>query len=127
MLQEYWLFFIILLTCIMLSIALKKLTVGAALTGGVIACCLFVGAGFTGIIMLACFFILGSAATSWKMELKQQSGFAERNKGRRNAGQVVANSGVAALAGLMILIFPAHANTLQLMMAASFASAMADT
>lgn len=127
MLQEHWLFFIILIVCVSLSIVLKKLTVAAALTGGAIACCIFIGAGFTGIIMLAIFFILGSAATSWKMDLKQRSGFAEKDKGRRSAGQVIANSGVAAITGLLIWIIPANSNVLLVIMAASFASAMADT
>jgi uncharacterized protein (TIGR00297 family) len=77
--------------------------------------------------MLALFFILGTTATSWKMSTKQKQGIAERDKGKRTAGQVIANAGVAGIAGLLMLLFPHQANVLFMMLAASFASATADT
>ncbi len=127
MLSNYWLFIVILFVSVGLSVLSRKLTIAAALTGAVIAWLIFIGAGYTGITMLATFFILGSAATSWKMYLKQQLGFAEKNKGRRTTAQVLANGSVAAIMGLLKWLYPAYANLFVVMMAASLASATADT
>ena len=127
MLSNYWLFIVILFVSVGLSVLSRKLTIAAALTGAVIAWLIFIGAGYTGITMLATFFILGSAATSWKMHLKQQLGFAEKNKGRRTTAQVLANGSVAAIMGLLKWLYPAYANLFVVMMAASLASATADT
>jgi uncharacterized protein (TIGR00297 family) len=127
MLLNYWLFIIILFACMLLSILLSKLTVTASLTGGTIACLIFIGAGYVGIAMLATFFILGSAATSWKLSLKQQLGFAEKNKGKRTTSQVLANGGISAITSLLAWLYPAQKNLFLLIMAASLASATADT
>ena len=59
--------------------------------------------------------------------MKQQSGFAEKNKGRRTTTQVLANGSVAAITGLLIWFYPAQKNLFLVMMAASLASATADT
>ncbi len=104
------------------SVLLKKLTVPAALTGGVVGWLVFAGGGYTGLGMLAAFFVLGTAATSWK---KHQKGSATQTT--RTAGQVLANGGVAALAGLGALVFPTHRHLFELAMTGSLASATADT
>lgn len=122
-----WTFIAVLILCMMLSVLFKKLTRLATLTGGVVAWFIFIGAGYTGIIMLAAFFILGSVATTWKINLKQRLGFAEKNKGKRTTGQVLANGGVAAITGLLVLLYPAYKNIFIVVMAASLASATADT
>jgi len=90
---------LILLAGAVYSITARKLTIPAAVTGVVLALCVYGGEGFTGLAMMTTFFILGSAATSWKVKWKQQQGLAESEKGTRTAMQVVANAGVAALAG----------------------------
>jgi uncharacterized protein (TIGR00297 family) len=110
-----------------LSVVTHKLNTVAAITGVAIAVLIFLGANYIGIAMLAAFFILGSVATSWKMNLKVQMGYAEKNKGRRTAGQVLANGGVAAIGGLLAFAFPPEEKLFQLMIAASLASATADT
>lgn len=122
---SYGLLALILVAGVAYSISARKLTVIAALTGAAVAILVFAGAGFTGLAMMTTFFILGSAATSVQGKVKQDLNAAE--KGGRTAGQVLANAGTAALCGILILIFPAYAYILQLMMAASFASATADT
>ncbi|XHR97902.1 TIGR00297 family protein [Mucilaginibacter sp. UC70_90] len=122
---SYGLLTLILVAGVAYSISAGKLTVIAALTGAAVAILVFAGAGFTGLAMMTTFFILGSAATSVQGKVKQDLNAAE--KGGRTAGQVLANAGTAALCGILILIFPAYAYILQLMMAASFASATADT
>ncbi|MGI8635438.1 MAG: DUF92 domain-containing protein, partial [Segetibacter sp.] len=82
---------------------------------------------YTGITMLAFFFILGTAATSWGKGEKNQKGLAEKNEGRRTAGQVIANAGVAAIVGFLVFVKPESAVLFRVMMAASLSSATADT
>jgi uncharacterized protein (TIGR00297 family) len=109
------------------SVTAKKLTIAAALTGGVVAYFVFAGAGFTGIAMMTTFFILASAATSWQQNKKQAFATAEEHKGGRTTGQVLANAGVPAITGILVLFYPRYSHLFTLMMAASFASATADT
>src|SRR5687768_12668729 len=123
MYYQYWLLAALLVSAMILSVQKGKLDVAGALTGGVIGFLIYMGAGFTGIAMIGIFFILGTAATSWKLKLKQQLLLAEKEKGRRNASQVIANGGIAALAGLLIILFPAQKELFRIMMAASLASA----
>lgn len=105
----------------------KKLTVVAALTGAVIGLALYLGVGRTGLAMMAAFFLMGTAATSWKRSVKQSLGLVEPDRGRRNAGQVVANGGAGGLLGLLAVLFPQAQSLLLLLTAASFSSAAADT
>jgi uncharacterized protein (TIGR00297 family) len=105
----------------------KKLTPLAAATGVVLGFLIYKGAGFTGIGMLAAFFVMGTAATSWGFRQKSKLGIAEERGGRRTAGQVFANAGVAGIAGLLTLLFPAYQQAFQLMIAGCFSAAAADT
>jgi uncharacterized protein (TIGR00297 family) len=109
------------------SAFLRKLTGPAAATGILVGFCIYKGGGYTGIIMLAIFFVLGTAASGWHMKQKQVAGIAEENQGRRKAGQVIANAGVAGICGLLAWQFPQKASTFQLMIAGSFSAATADT
>jgi uncharacterized protein (TIGR00297 family) len=124
---NYLIPFLLIVFAAFLSVITHKLNIVAAIIGIVVAVLIFMGAGYVGIAMLATFFVLGSASTSWKMNIKLQSGYAEKDKGQRTTGQVVANGGVAAIAGLLAWINPVHENLFRLMVAASLASATADT
>jgi uncharacterized protein (TIGR00297 family) len=124
--SEYFIYFL-LLAGVVLSILTGKLTASAALLGGIIGLLIFKGGGYAGITMLALFFILGSGATGWKLKKKQEIGIAEKNKGRRTIGQVMANGGLAAILGGIAWYKPDQAHTLQLMMAGCLAAATADT
>ncbi len=95
--------------------------------GGVIAIMIFSGAGYTGLSMLAAFFVFGTIATSWKKDEKQQVKSVKDQSVKRNSGQVIANGGVAAIMGVLVFFIPERTELLRLMMAASLASAMADT
>lgn len=106
---------------------LKKLTLPAAITGGILSCCIYAGAGLAGITLMAVFFILGVLATSWKLNQKISEGLAEAQKGKRTATQVFANAGAAAITGLIAWILPELSLNASLVMAACFASATADT
>ncbi|GAB2963587.1 hypothetical protein GCM10027048_35800 [Hymenobacter coalescens] len=109
------------------SVRANKLTRPAALTGGLLGLLLFLGGGLTGVGLLALFFGLGTAASAWNLAEKQRLGLAEENKGRRHAGQALANAGVAGLAGLGSWCFPAYAPVFHLALAGSLAAATADT
>src|SRR5258705_9465963 len=76
---------------------LKMLTASAACTGVVTGWLVFAGGGNTGLVLLAAFFVMGTVATGWK---KKEKGPAAQTT--RTMGQVLANGGVAALAGLSI-------------------------
>jgi uncharacterized protein (TIGR00297 family) len=104
-----------------------KLTRAGVWVGGALGLLIFLGAGFTGLGQLALFFGLASAASAWRGADKRRLGLAEANKGRRTAGQVLANAGVAGLLGLLGWQSPAWAPLAHLMLAGSFAAATADT
>jgi len=110
-----------------LSVKFKKLTVSASLTGGLLSLLIFIGCGYTPLILMAAFFVLGSSATSWRIKTKQALGLAEVNKEKRNAAQVIANAGVAAVLGLIAYFLPLQKDILSLMIASAFSSATADT
>jgi uncharacterized protein (TIGR00297 family) len=118
---------IIIISGIAYSILAKKLTVLAAFTGGVLACIIFIAAGYTGVAMMSTFFILASAATSWHRHKKQVLAIEGESKKGRNALQVLANAGVSAIAGSVIICYPQLADLMLPAMAAAFASATADT
>src|SRR5688500_1818312 len=101
-----WIVLFIICAGVEASIQFRNLTVAGALTGGCLAGLLYKGAGISGIIMLAAFFIDGSAATAFRYNKKEQLGIAEKNKGQRTAWQVLANGGVAGLAGLLAWLNP---------------------
>jgi uncharacterized protein (TIGR00297 family) len=122
-----WIVLFIICAGVAASIRFRKLTVAGALTGGCLAGMLYKGAGIGGIVMLAAFFIAGSAATAFGRSKKEKLGIAEKNKGQRTAWQVLANGGVAGLAGLLSWLNPEQAVLWQLAAAASLASASADT
>jgi uncharacterized protein (TIGR00297 family) len=126
-LLNHWSGLLVIIIGVFFSLLAKKLTIPAALAGGAIAIFIYAGVGYTGIVMLGIFFLLGSYATSFKIKLKEGLGFAEQNKGRRSAGQVIANAGVAGFLGFLATVFPEKESLLRLMIAASFSAATADT
>ncbi len=126
-LYNYLPLFLILSAIIIISVRTGKLTLYAAITGGLIAILIFIGAGYTGLSMLAVFFIFGTLATLWKKDKKLQDISVKDQSVKRNSGQVIANGGVAAIMGAMVYFIPEKTELFRLMMAASLASAMADT
>jgi len=115
-----------LITIAILSVQKKKLTPPAGVVAVLIGMAVFYGTGYIGIILLGVFFLLGVLATAHKKEQKAALHSGEGLQ-QRNAGQVLANGGVAALVSLWALIDPAHADSYTLMRAASLASAAGDT
>jgi uncharacterized protein (TIGR00297 family) len=120
-------FITVLLLGVFCSTWLKKLTIAGGIAGGIAGICLYLGGGWTGFLLMAGFFVLGTAATSWKRSKKQALRTAEEHKGKRTVSQVLANGGVGSLLGLLAWCFPQQKDLFQLMIAAAFSSATADT
>jgi uncharacterized protein (TIGR00297 family) len=125
---------LILAAGMLFSIRWKKLTIAAAITGALLGGTIYAGAGLTGLSMLTVFFIMGTAATSWKKNEKHllpTAGISQPTgnayQATRHTGQVIANAGVAAICGGLIVLFPPDKGLLQVMMAGSLAAAAADT
>jgi uncharacterized protein (TIGR00297 family) len=114
----------LIIVVMVLCVVTKKLTIPASLTAGVIGFLINLGAGLPGIIMLGTFFVLGILATSHKKELKVVLG---EHQPERKPGQVFANGGVAAIMATLLYLDPANNMVYRMMMAASLASATADT
>ena len=122
-----WIVPLLLLAGIITSIFLKKLTFAAAITGGLLGWAIYAGGGYRGLLFIAVFFLSGTVATSWKKKEKSSIRANAGFQSTRTTGQVIANAGVAALAGGLSLLFPAWKDILLLMMAGSMSAAMADT
>lgn len=118
---------VIIIAGIAYSTLAKKLTIPAALTGGMLACLIYIAAGYTGVAMMSLFFIMGSAATSWQKHKKQPFATSAETKNGRSVLQVLANAGAAGIAGIVILFYPSLTYLMLPAMAAAFASASADT
>jgi uncharacterized protein (TIGR00297 family) len=118
--------FALLVSGVCYSIYRKKLTPFAALTGVVCGLLIYIGAGYTGVLMLTAFFLMGSLATGFGRNVKQ---YLEKQEDAvtRKYTQVLANAGCAAIFALCSVIYPAHIEIYRLLLAASIASATADT
>ncbi|MCX2450334.1 DUF92 domain-containing protein [Pedobacter sp. PLR] len=105
----------------------KKLTLYAAVTAALIGFLVAATAGLKGILMLGVFFVLSVLATSHKKKEKQLIHPVSGEKTGRNALQVLANGGVAGITAILSLLNPENKEYYLFMMAASLASALADT
>jgi uncharacterized protein (TIGR00297 family) len=90
-----------------------------ALAGGIVGFLVLAAGGWGAYALLWAFFLLGTLATRLGYRRKRAAGTAQSHEGRRGAGNVVANCGVAA--ALLLLRAPAFA------FAAALAAALADT
>lgn len=119
--------YILLLLGAVWSYTSKKLTLSGAITGAIIGLVIYKGSGYIGIIMLALFFIAGSWATGWQLNKKIVFGTTGQHKNKRTTRQVLANGGMAALLSAFAWHFPEARQTITVMVAGSFAAAIADT
>ena len=105
------------------SFTKNKLTLLGAVTGLIVGLLIYEGTGLTGFTMLCLFFIAGSWATSWH---KDEKNINEATQTRTD-WQVLANGGVSTILAVIAFIKHGLSPLLLVMMAGSFASAMADT
>jgi len=110
-----------------LSVRSRKLTLLAALTGGVVGWIIYSDGGITSFLLLVTFFLLGTLATGWRRTEKNKVDHEGHTAQQRTPGQVLANAGVATILALSTNFFHRHVHALHLMIAASFAAATADT
>ncbi|MVN91880.1 DUF92 domain-containing protein [Mucilaginibacter aquatilis] len=127
MLLQYSALLIFLISGTVLSIYFKKLTPLAALTGLLCALAVFAGAGYTGVAIMTAFFVIATIATTWKRNVKQQLNTIAANDALRKSSQVIANAGVAALAGLLSVFLYPNSIIWPLIIAAAFSAACGDT
>ncbi|HVG41807.1 MAG TPA: DUF92 domain-containing protein [Chitinophagaceae bacterium] len=118
---------LVLISGAIAAVVFNKLTHAGAVAGIMLGFVIFLGVGWIGISFMSVFFLLGTAATLWGRREKEKLGVAQGAKGRRNAGQVIANGGAGGLIGLAAFVFPQYVQLLIIMMAAAFSSATADT
>lgn len=115
-----------------LVFAMRAATAGAAITGGIFTCALYLQTPgwHTSLWPLLALFVLTYAATHFGRARKEQLGIAEGKRGR-TASQVAANLGIAVLAGIPGIAdnlggFP-HQRFFLIAMLAALGEATADT
>ncbi len=104
---------------------LRAVTLGGAVAGAITSFILFVAAGPGAFAAVVAVFVLAWITTRLGYSRKQRLGTAEPKEGRR-ASQVLANLGVAAVAGLLTAVVQWRA-LLLVVPAAALAEAAADT
>ncbi|KYP13745.1 MAG: hypothetical protein A1D16_18920 [Flavihumibacter sp. CACIAM 22H1] len=105
----------------LLTVKIRLLNMAAALSGALIAWCIWLGTGLNGLVLLAVFFVSGAGVTRLVRTEKKAQG------ADRKASQVWANGGVAAVLGLLACIIPNKADYYLLLLAAAIAAATGDT
>jgi uncharacterized protein (TIGR00297 family) len=98
---------------------LRVVRPSGAVAGGIVGFLILAAGGWGAYALLWAFFLLGTLATRLGYRRKRAAGTAQSHEGRRGAGNVVANCGVAA--ALLLLRVPAFA------FAAALGAALADT
>lgn len=116
-----------LLVIMVISVKKRKLTFQAAITATIIGLLVWQSAQLKGVFMLVIFFLLSVFATAHKKEIKAKLNTDNLTDKARNSKQVFANGGVAGLTALLTIIDPLNSGLYIIMMAASLASALADT
>lgn len=124
-----YLFFLTITLVILMFVCIKtgKLTIPATFLAAAIGIAVFQAAQWTGILMLLAFFILSVLATAHQKKIKKELHRDNLADKARDTGQVFANGGLAGLTAVLAIVNPLHADLYNLMMAASLASALADT
>lgn len=120
--------FLLVLVCgILLSLLLKKLTVDAAIVGGILATLIYTTTGSAGVALMAGFFCIGVVVTFCKKRYKVSEALSSANSDKRNTGQVFANAGSAAIIALVVYQYSNDPAMAALFVASCFSSATADT
>lgn len=105
--------------------AVRGVTTGGAVAGAAVCFALIIAAGLRGLVALLTVFVLTWAATRFGFARKQSLGISEPRSGR-NAAQVIANLGVAAICALLYALVRPDPRLIIALFAA-LAEAAADT
>ena len=103
---------------------MRALTVSGATAAAIVGFLLFGLGGGQGAAALLLFFVTSSALSRWRKRDKDRIGF--EKGGERDAGQVLANGGIAAACALLLPVFP-EALWPRLALLGALAAANADT
>ncbi len=104
----------------------RTVTSGGAIAGGAIACIVATAAGWPAWWLLGVGFLLTVTTTAVGRKRKAAAGIGEDRKGRRAAGNIIANTGVAAASALLAAIGPDETFA-RLALAAALATSVSDT
>lgn len=128
-LPEVPVIFLFLLLVLMMALCFKtgKLTLSATFAAGLIGVSVYLADQERGVLMLLVLFLLSVLATAHKKKWKASINAGATHPQARNAGQVFANGGAAGILALLCLLDSNHTALYLVMMAASLASALADT
>lgn len=107
------------------SYLLKKVSLSGAIAGGTISFLLLCN-HWVNFILFGLFFVLGTLATKWKFEQKQQLKLEQENNGIRNWIHAFSNGGVPAICSLLVILFP-KLEILTFAATAAIAAALSDT
>jgi len=118
---------LVMIPVLILSVKYRKLTLPASIAALLTGLSIAFGTGLIGVILLLTFFLLGVLATSHRKDLKAKLSPSEEHHTGRTVGQVFANGGVAAIVSAIAIFDPTRKDLYLLMLAASLASALADT
>jgi uncharacterized protein (TIGR00297 family) len=121
---QIWIFAALTLVFAAIGWAVRGVTTGGAVAGGVVCFAILLGSGVGGFSALLVVFLLTWTATRVGYAYKQRLGMAEA-RGGRNAAQVLANVGVAALCAVLLIVF--RDQRLLVAFGAALAEAAADT
>ncbi len=119
--------FLLLVLMMALCFKMRKLSLGATFAAGLIGILVYLADRERGVLMLLVFFLLSVLATAHQKKFKAKLSSEGHHPQARNAGQVFANGGVAGIWALFRIIDPQHAEIYPVLIAASLASALADT
>jgi len=127
-LPHFWyLHFLGIIGLVVLAILLGKIDIMGGIVGGIISTLVFLGGGWSSLSLIVAFFILGTASSQWKIEYKVNLGLAQANRGKRSLIHVISNAGIAGTCGLIAWLLPDTSIITRGMIAATMASATADT
>ncbi|MBA2746668.1 MAG: DUF92 domain-containing protein [Flavisolibacter sp.] len=88
------------------AVTFRKLSIAGSVSGGIITFFIYCGAGVGGFISMSSFFVMATLATSYRRSVKQR--FLQTSHQPRDAFQVWANAGIAALAGVVSFFSDHH-------------------
>jgi uncharacterized protein (TIGR00297 family) len=105
----------------------KSLSSSGALAATLVGAAVFAGGGLPAALLLLAFFLSSSAWSRWRSGWKRQIAEEAVKGSRRDAAQVLANGGVAALIAVLLLPLALPAGWAWAAFAGSLAAATADT
>jgi uncharacterized protein (TIGR00297 family) len=104
----------------------RTVSVSGALAGTLIGIVIFLALGWQGWVLLLVTFLAAAVSSRLGWERKVLLGIAEERGGRRGAGNAIANTGVAAIAGALALLAP-DAEAARIAFAAALTAGGSDT